>query len=73
MLQGGRYKTDPRVAQVIEVSRGIFSNEDLGLKSDSDESIADDPCSDPEHQIVSEKKTAVDHVSELQKRSTRTQ
>lgn len=55
------------------MSRGIFSNEDLGLRSDSDESIVDDECSDPEHQIVSEKKTAVDHVSELQTRSARTQ
>ena len=54
------------------MSRGIFSNEDLGLRSDSDESIADDPCSDPEHQIASEKKTLVDHVSELQKRSAKT-
>lgn len=54
MLEGGRYRMDPRVHQVLDASRGMLNNRDLFLDSDSDDQAgrkqrrsaagAADPC-----------------------------
>ncbi|CAL6031491.1 Conserved_hypothetical protein [Hexamita inflata] len=54
LLQGGKQKLDPKIYQVTQTVGNLFSNEDLGLKSESDSDL---PDSEPSDQVQKPEET----------------